>query len=90
MRIVANVTQRDIEKGTPEHTKLCPIARALKRKRGVSGVDVDSMDFSFVHDGLSFGGELSAEAQDFVHQFDDEEYRASAEPQRFVLEAERI
>lgn len=67
-KIRVNVTQRDIERGTPERSDICPIARAARRHEGLREAFVAQTHVELVWPSRVV--ELPPEARVFILAFD--------------------
>ena len=84
MNLRIRVTANDIKKGCRRQNGNCPIARAIKRNKGVYGVSVGVTDLSyFVNDTYHFAP-MPKMAQLFIREFDD---GCPVEPFEFTVES---
>ncbi len=82
MNLRIRVTANDIKKGCRRQNGNCPIARAVKRNKGVYSVSVGVTDVSyFVNDTYHFAP-LPPMARLFIREFDD---GCPVEPIEFTL-----
>ena len=67
-----DVTQEDIDKGRPCSEEFCPVALAIKRKRGVHEVRVSGVRTTVAKNRYDFAMyELPASAWEWIEAFDD-------------------
>ena len=87
MNLRIRVTANDIKKGCRRQNGNCPIARALKRNRGVLSVSVGVTSLSFVVNDTYHFAPMSKMAQLFIREFDD---GCLVEPFEFSIESEGV
>lgn len=91
MRVEVEVTQEDLEQGTPGDCSYCPVARAFERALGYA-VEVGQHTFwrRPLRDPLLGLGEvyqLPVKVQAFIKGFDDANTRDDVTPFKFTVEA---
>lgn len=71
MKLKIDVTQEDIDKGTPEKSNSCPIALALKRQLPeAEEISVDIVS-DFMIDEQRYIGDLPKSGEMFIQDFDN-------------------
>lgn len=71
MTLLVRVTAHDIKKGCRRQHNNCPIARAVKRNKGVSSVVVGSHAITYTKNNIYYTATLPKIARLFIQEFDE-------------------